>query len=164
MQSQRVDPPAAAPELVMLTAWLDFHRATLLRRLEGLDDVDLRRPLVPSGTSLLGIVKHLAYVERWWFCIVFAGQQLDVPWTDEDPDADWRIEPDDTTEEVITLYGREIARTRTCTEGAGPDDVARYPNSAKTLRWIMMHMIEETARHNGHADIIRELIDGITGE
>ncbi|MBA3628913.1 MAG: DinB family protein [Actinobacteria bacterium] len=148
----------------MLTAWLDFHRATLLRRLEGLDDVDLRRPLVPSGTSLLGIVKHLAYVERWWFCIVFAGQQLDVPWTDEDPDADWRIEPDDTTEEVITLYGREIARTRTCTEGAGPDDVARYPNSAKTLRWIMMHMIEETARHNGHADIIRELIDGITGE
>jgi len=148
----------------MLTAWLDFHRATLLRRLEGLDDVDLRRPLVPSGTSLLGIVKHLAYVERWWFCIVFAGQQLDVPWTDEDPDADWRIEPDDTTEEVITLYGREIARTRTCTEGAGPDDVARYPNSTKTLRWIMMHMIEETARHNGHADIIRELIDGITGE
>ncbi|CAN5283136.1 DinB family protein [soil metagenome] len=148
----------------MLTAWLDFHRATLLRRLEGLDDVDLRRPLVPSGTSLLGIVKHLAYVERWWFCIVFAGQQLDVPWTDEDPDADWRIEPDDTTEEVITLYGREIARTKTCTEGAGPDDVARYPNSAKTLRWIMMHMIEETARHNGHADIIRELIDGITGE
>lgn len=148
----------------MLTAWLDFHRATLLRRLEGLDDVDLRRPLVPSGTSLLGIVKHLAYVERWWFCIVFAGQQLDVPWTDEDPDADWRIEPDDTTEEVITLYGREIARTKTCTEGAGPDDVARYPNSAKTLRWIMMHMVEETARHNGHADIIRELIDGTTGE
>ncbi|MDQ3784119.1 MAG: DinB family protein [Actinomycetota bacterium] len=164
MQPQRVDPPAAAPELVMLTAWLDFHRATLLRRLEGLDDVDLRRPLVPSGTSLLGIVKHLAYVERWWFCIVFAGQQLDVPWTDEDPDADWRIEPDDTTDEVITLYGREIARARTCIEGAGPDDVARYPNSQKTLRWVMAHMIEETARHNGHADIIRELIDGRTGE
>jgi len=148
----------------MLTAWLDFHRATLLRRLEGLDDVDLRRPLVPSGTSLLGIVKHLAYVERWWFCIVFAGQLLDVPWTDEDPDADWRIEPDDTTEEVIALYGREIARARTCIEGAGPDDIARYPSSAKTLRWIMVHMIEETARHNGHADVIRELIDGSTGE
>ena len=148
----------------MLNAWLDYHRATLLQKLQGLDDADLRRPLVSSGTSLLGIVKHLAYVERWWFCIVFAGQDLDVPWTEEDPDADWRIEPDDTTEEIIALYRRETARSKTCIENAGGDDVARYPNSSKTLRWVLVHMIEETARHNGHADIIRELIDGSTGE
>jgi uncharacterized damage-inducible protein DinB len=121
-------PPLEAGEKDLLVAWLDFHRSTLLMKDDGVTDEDLRRAMVPSGTSLLGLVKHLAYVERWWFRQVFAGEEVDFPWTDDDPDADWRIEPTD-----------------------------------HTLRWIVTHMIEETARHNGHADIIRELIDGTTG-
>src|SRR5919106_4933405 len=93
----RPRPPLEASEKDMLVAWLDFHRSTLLMKVHGLSDEDLRRAMVPSGTSLLSLVKHLAYVERWWFRQVFAGEAVDFPWTDDDPDADWRNEPTDTT-------------------------------------------------------------------
>jgi uncharacterized damage-inducible protein DinB len=114
--------------------------------------------------SLLGLVKHLAYVERQWFQRVFLNRDLSVPWTKEDPDADWRIEPDETTEAILTLFQASVAESRKVVAENSLDDFAHKPGSDPTLRWIMVHMIEEVARHNGHADIIREAIDGVTGE
>ncbi len=148
----------------MLRAWLAYHRATLLMKAGGLAEDAWRRPMVPSGTSMGGLVKHLGYVERWWFRIVFRAEELDVPWTGDDPDADWRVEPGETPEQIVGFYMTEIEASDRAVAGASLDDVAEYPDSEKTLRWIMTHMIEETARHNGHADILREMLDGATGK
>ncbi len=163
-EDTRPNPPHAAAPVEMLAAFLDFLRATLLWKTEGLTDEELRRPLVPSGTCLLGLVKHSAYVERWWFQMVFAGLDVPVPWSDSDPDADWRIEPTDTTADIVTLYRAETARSREIVAGASWDDRAKRPGKDHTLGWILSHMVEEVARHVGHADILRELIDGKTGE
>lgn len=169
--TQRADPPLRADEKTMLCAFLDYHRATLLLKVDGVSDEDLRRPAVPSGTTLLGLVKHLAYVERWWFRRVFAGEEVSFAWSDDDPDADFRIEPDDSTVAVLDLYTGECERSREIVRDAGLDEGGRLGTHLRrahpseiTLRWILVHMIEETARHNGHADILREMIDGVTGE
>lgn len=163
-EDTRPDPPKAAPPVEMLSAFLDFHRATLLWKIEGLTDEELRRPMVPSGTNLLGIVKHSAYVERWWFRRVFAGEDVEFPWSEADPDAEWRVEPTDTTEDIIALYRDETARSREIVRGASWDDLAKASSKGHTLGWILTHMVEEVARHNGHADILREQIDGRAGE
>ena len=148
-----------------MTAFLDYHRATLLMKIDGVSDADLRRPMTPSGTSLLGMVKHLAYVEQGWFQRTFLGREVSVPWTDDDPDADFRIEPHESTQEIIDLYQRQCQTSREIVASASLDDLAaREKRKDFSLRWIMVHMIEETARHNGHADILREMIDGVTGE
>jgi uncharacterized damage-inducible protein DinB len=164
---KRVDPRLAAPEAEMLQAFLDYHRDTLLVKVDGVSDEDLRRKLTPSGVSLLGLVKHLAYVERWWFQAVFAGREVSFPDTPDDPDADWRIEPAESTAEVLELYRQEVSESRRIAAAAGLDDIAKKGasrESGHSLRWILLHMLEETARHNGHADILRETIDGVTGE
>ena len=164
-EDTRPEPPHVAGEAETLSGFLDFQRATLLWKLEGLDDEQLRRAMVPSGTSLLGIVKHLAYVERGWFQRVWAGQEITVPWTEEDPDADWRIEPDETTADVLALYEGECARSREIVAAASSlDETAKARWGPVSRRWILTHMLEETARHVGHADILREQIDGATGE
>ena len=161
----RPEPPHLGGEAETLAGFLDFHRATLLWKVDGLDDEQLRRPMVPSGTSLLGMVKHLAYVERWWFQEVWAGREVSYPWTDEDPDADWRVEPSETTKEILELYRGECDRSREIVVAAGSlDEVAHHPRRELNRRWILVHMIEETARHNGQADILREQLDGTTGE
>lgn len=160
----RNDPPLAATEKEMLTSFLDFHQATLLQKVEGLSKEQATRSFVPSGITLLGMVKHLAYVERAWFRRVFMNEEVDDIWTEDDPDADWRIEPDETLEQIVTLYQDEVDRAREIVANADLDEQARIPSREHTLRWILVHMIEETARHNGHADIFRELTDGQTGE
>ena len=167
--SDRYDPPEAAAEKEMVAAFLDYHRATLLWKVDSLSEADLRRSMTPSGLTLLGLVKHLAYVERWWFQYVFAGEDIDFPWTDADPDADWRVEGDEGVATILDLYRTQVARSREIASAADLDDRARRPHTRppggdQTLRWIMLHMIEETARHNGHADLMREAIDGATGE
>ena len=177
----RQDPPYAASELVMLNAYLDHHRATLLQKVAGVNDADLRRAPIRAAVgnfsptiTLLGLVKHLAYVERSWFQGVFAGADVAFPWTDTDPDADWRVEADETTEIILNLYKAEVAKSHEVVlakvSEMGSESAALESNAKKvarekyTLRWIMFHMIEETARHNGHADIMCETIDGVTGE
>lgn len=165
MEGNRPIPPYAAPEREMLAAYLDLHRATLECKIEGLSEDDAKRPMTPTGTNLLGMVKHLAYVERWWFQDVFAGRDCVYPWTDDDPDADFRIEPGETIESIFALYDAECEESRRIVEGASLDDIAaRKKEQGYSLRRIVVHMIEETARHNGHADIIRELLDGKTGD
>ena len=159
------DLPREGTEKELLTAFLDYVRETVLRKIEGVDDEDLRRPMVASGTNLLGMVKHLGWVEMGWFQRTFSNREYPVPWSDEDPDADMRVEPDESTADVIDFYNQACEESRGIAAGARLDDHAARPDrSGYTLRWIMLHMIEETSRHNGHIDILREMIDGATGE
>lgn len=164
MTDERPNPRPDADERELLETFLDFHRATVLHKIDGASDDDLRASPVPSGTSMLGLVKHLAYVERWWFQAVVAGEDPDFPWTDDDPDADLRVEPGETADDIVALYRGEIARSREISAGRPLDAVAVGSDEPFTLRWVLVHMIEETARHNGHLDIVRELADGVVGE
>jgi hypothetical protein len=156
-----------ASEKEALEATLDFHRATIKWKLEGLTLEQATRPMTPSDTKLLGILKHLAYVERWWFQENFLGRECEYPWSESgDMEADFKIFPGETIESIVALYDDECAKSREIVAAASLDDVAvkaRRTGGHPTLRWIMLHMIEEVARHNGHADILRELLDGKTG-
>src|SRR2546421_13045839 len=129
----RRDPQPSAPEKEMLAAFLDYHRATLLWKVNGLSDADVRRPMTPSGLTLLGLVKHLAYVERWWFQAVFTGADVAFPWTEADPDADWRGGLGGTTAAGLTPSLAEGARPRGIAPGAGPPDRAPRPGQDPTL-------------------------------
>ena len=138
----------------------------MVRKIEGLDPAGLRLSPVASGTSLGGLVKHLGYVERQWFGSSYAGLDLEYPWTAEDPDADFRLEDADTVESLVAFYRAECARSREVV-AADPDLDKVVPASRGrmvSLRWILVHMIEETARHAGHADILREMVDGEVGD
>jgi uncharacterized damage-inducible protein DinB len=158
--------PKTGPGRDTLLTLLDNNRAVMVWKLDGLTLEEAARPLVPSGTSLLGLIKHLVYVERWWFDDFFAGNAADYPWSDEDPDADFRTEKGDTLDDVIALYTEAVARSNELVVNARMDDLSVRSRDGErfALRWIVAHMIEETARHAGHADIIRELIDGSTGD
>ncbi len=163
-EHNRPEPPMAASPVEMLSAFLDFNRATLLWKVSGLTDEELRRPMVPSGTCLLGLVKHSAAVETSWFQTRFAG--LDVPntWSKDDPDGDWRIEQHETTESIIASYLDACEKSRSIVRSASWDDPSKREGRGETLGWILSHMLEEISRHVGHADILREQIDGATGE
>ena len=161
--------PKMGDEEETLVAFLDNNRAVIVWKLDGLSEEDARRPMVESGTSMLGLVKHLAWVERWWFDFNFAGKEVDFPWTDDDPDADFRIEDDETIADIVALYETAVAESNKIIDGADLDDIAAKTGGgtgggvSRNLRWIVGHMVEETARHAGHADIVRELIDDKTG-
>ncbi|MGH2829128.1 MAG: DinB family protein [Actinomycetota bacterium] len=159
-------PPVAAPERDMLSAFLDYQRGIMLRKADGLDDEPLRRAMTPSALTLLGLVKHLTWVERWWFRVRFAGEHIEDPWTEDDPDGDFRIEPHETTAEILAGYRDECERSRKIVASAELDDEAAVEARGRrvTMRWILLHMIEETARHLGHADLMREQVDGATGD
>jgi uncharacterized damage-inducible protein DinB len=165
---RRLDVPFAGDEKVMLSAFLDRYRETILWKLEGLTKEQASAHIVPSVTTLLGIVKHLAYVERWWFQMNFAGDAVGFPWPKDEPDQDidFRVTVHDTIESISALYRQEIARSREIVAGASLEDLGKDLGEVKprSLRWIMVHMIEETARHAGHADILRELTDGAIGQ
>lgn len=155
----------AGSEKELLAAFLDFERDTLLWKLHGLTEEQLREHSTPSGATLLGLVKHLAYVERNWFRIRFLGEPLTVPWRDGDPGGDFRVGPEETAETVASFYLSEVEQSRRIVaEADSLDRLARNALPNGSLRWILIHMIEETARHNGHADLLRELTDGQTGE
>lgn len=158
-------PDRLAGERDALTQQLDFHRATVLGKLEGLDDEPLRRPMTASGLSLLGLVKHLAETEHGWFLNIYAGlSEPDLFPGDGDSDAEFRVGPDETTAMVVKQYLRTCERAREVVAAGGLDDLVTTPWGAEVnLRAILVHMIQETARHNGHLDIIREAIDGTIG-
>src|SRR5215217_7336559 len=137
---QRV--PFTGEEKESLKVAMDRHRDAILWKLEGVSDEDLRRPLVRSGTSLLGLVKHLAAVEYGWFCDTF-GRPTEPLAFDERARA--------TADRVIDEIGIEETGTA-------------WFGEPVTMRWVLIHMVEETARHAGHVDILRELIDGMTGD
>ncbi|MFE1906850.1 DinB family protein [Streptomyces gardneri] len=165
----RVDPSTTSGEREALEQWLDFHRVTLARKCEGLDDAQLRTlSAPPSDLNLLGLVRHMAEVERGWFRRVLTGE--DLGWiysTEEDPDRDIHVTDEDTYEEAYATWQAEIAHARVLAAPHGLDDLGvgkHRTGRTFNLRWIYLHMIEEYARHNGHADLIRERIDGATGD
>lgn len=161
---ERVDPPYAADEKTMLTAFLDYQRATMVRKAEGLTDAQARWSPVGSGTSLFGLLAHLVAVERWWFVKVVAGEDVALPWSREDPDADWRGAEYATLADVVAAYEQACARSNEIARATDLDATGHPPRPLVTLRWVLVHMVEETARHAGHADIVREQLDGVVGE
>lgn len=151
-------------ELDTLSRALDDYREIIEWKLVGVSEEDARRPLVPSGTTLGGVVKHLAFVERWWFQAVLGQGDPEFPWTEEDPDADWRLEPDDTVASVVALYRAECEASRRTLDGLdGPEALVPFRDDQTSVRSVLVHMLEETARHAGHMDILREQIDDSTG-
>jgi uncharacterized damage-inducible protein DinB len=162
----RPDKPKAAPEKETLDAFLDYQRASVISKVQDLTKEQATGRLVPSDSTLLGIVKHLANVEAWWFQENFAGRDIEYPWTDDDPDADFRIEADETVEGIIGFYKTMCEESRAVIAGASLDDMSQRAARGipRSLRWIVLHMIEETSRHLGQIDILRELTDGATGE
>ncbi|MQA88109.1 MAG: DUF664 domain-containing protein [Streptosporangiales bacterium] len=161
--SQRV--PFTGAEKESLHVSLDRHRDVVLWKVEGLDDEQLRRPMTPSGTNLLGLVKHLAAVEYGWFCQTFGRKTEPLPFDEDDENADLRVTPEETTADILAFYGRARAAADKVIDELGLDDVGTaWFGETVSMRWVLIHMIEETARHVGHMDIVRELIDGATGD
>ena len=160
--------PKTAPEKETLSAFLDHYRAIMVRKVAGLSMEDATRSFVPSGTSILSMIRHLWWVEAGWFREIFAGEDIQDPhpWTPQDPDPEFRIQPGETVASIVAEYEAEIERCRAVVARSSLDDLAAKPGERGpySLRWIMVHMIEETARHAGHADITRELIDGAVGD
>jgi len=159
--------PRAGGEKALLAAQLDDKRTILLRKVAGLSEEDLRRAPTASTLSLLGILKHTAYTHRWWFRYVFAGEDVPFVWADDDPDFDFRPEPDETAEDIASLFRDECERARAIVAASDLDEPARGSHPAVkeiTLRGVMLHMLQELSRHLGQADIIRETIDGSTGD
>ncbi|MBA2812189.1 DinB family protein [Streptomyces sp. KM273126] len=158
-------PLLTGDERPMLESWLAFHRATLALKCTGLDDAQLRTASAePSELTLLGLVQHLAEVERNWFQRALTGH--DVPHLFGP--TGYELAPERGIDEALAVWHEEVARSEELCAGRSLDDTGRIADGPMdglevSLRWILIHMIEEYARHNGHADIVRERIDGVTG-
>jgi hypothetical protein len=166
VDSRRTEPPFVLPEREMLEGWLEFHRTTLLLKCEGLDDeARKRRPIPTSNLSLHGLVRHCAEVERNWFQRALRKDTAAPPiWFDPAIDdselvpldgADWEAD--------LAAWKAECDRSRAAAAEHQLDDTGVRHGEPVSLRWIYVHMVEEYARHNGHADLIRELVDGAVG-
>ncbi|MFI2608273.1 DinB family protein [Kitasatospora sp. NPDC018619] len=158
--------PFMGGEKESLRAALERHREAVLWKLEGLDDEQLRRPMTPSGTSLLGLVKHLGGAELGWFRQTFGRETGPLPFDVEaDESSDMRVEPHESTADVLAFYARARAGAdEVIRELALDDRGTSWWGDSVSLRWVLIHLTTETARHAGHMDILRELIDGRTGD
>jgi uncharacterized damage-inducible protein DinB len=168
MTVARIDPPSQAGERAMLDAWLDYHRATLAMKCNGLDAAQLRRRAVPPATlSLLGLVRHMAEVERNWFRRYLRGE--DAPplyYSDANPDGEFDNVDTADVAEAFRSWNAECDNARAVAASSSLDDLSARPRrngDPVSLRWILVHMIEEYSRHNGHADLLRQCIDGAVG-
>lgn len=158
--------PTTAGEREMLQGWLDHHRDTLLAKCAGLtSDQLVEASAPPSALTLLGLVRHMADVERTWFRVRFLGQRIgDLYFTDGNPDADFHDAAPAGAERDVAAFRAEIETCDKAVADHGLDETfSPRPGRTLNLRWIYVHMIEEYARHNGHADLLRERIDGVTG-
>jgi uncharacterized damage-inducible protein DinB len=166
-QAVREQTPPVAGERQMLEAWLEFHRQTLLSKCSGLTAEHLRhRAVPPSSLSLLGLIRHMAEVERAWFRRRAAGENVGFLYSSEaDPDGEFDHVDEADAEQDFATYLREIQLAREAAAGRELDQTFHHShrNTVMSLRWVYVHMIEEYARHNGHADLLRERIDGTTG-
>ncbi len=173
----RVWPPYRDGERAAVEAWLEFHRATLLIKCAGLTAEQLgRRSVPPSALSLRGLVRHMAEVEQGWFRGVLAGQQIELLYcSEDDPDGDFdgvgrdpdEPDPETAVSREFAVLAEQVADARALTAAHDSlDDLGAGERHGErvSLRWILLHMIEEYARHNGHADLLRERIDGATGD
>jgi uncharacterized damage-inducible protein DinB len=164
---RRTEPPFVLDEREMLEGWLEFHRMTLILKCEGLDDAARkRRPIATSLLSLHGLVRHMAEVERSWFRRRF-GSDPNLPHIFLDPaieDSELAPLDDASWDDDLAAWHAACDASRAAAEGHALDESVLLPNGKQlSLRWIYNHMIEEYARHNGHADLIREMVDGAVG-
>jgi uncharacterized damage-inducible protein DinB len=171
----RPEPPLAADEVTSLLGYLDWQRSTLAWKCAGLDSAGLAAKVAASSMTLGGILKHMALVEEIWFSRSLHGLDYQPPWDSvdwkSDPDWEWHSAEDDSPEQLRELWRNAVTRSRSMVTKAladgGLDRLATRTfadGRAPSLRWIVLHMIEEYARHNGHADLLRESVDGQTGE
>jgi len=167
MTTERIDPPLVGNERIMLRTFLDYHRATLAMKCDGLTDEELRRQsMPPSALSLLGLVRHMAEVERNWFRRVINGEDIPLVWSEK---GDFQVAYDASTATRAEAFGAwqtEIEHSRRIEEAAESLDLVRHNerwDEDLSLRLVMLHLIHEYARHNGHADLLREGIDGTVG-
>src|SRR2546421_2164034 len=171
----RPEPPLAADETATLLGFLEYQRATLAWKCGGLHAAGLQATVGASSMTLGGMLKHLALVEDNWFSRWLHGHDRQPPWDTvdwkADPDWEWHSAAEDTPERLVALWQDSAARSRSLVAEAladgGLERLARRPwpnGESPSLRWILVHMIEEYGRHNGHADLIRESVDGETGE
>jgi uncharacterized damage-inducible protein DinB len=167
---ERPEPPLVGDERATLTGFLDYHRATLAMKCHGLTPEQLAtRATPPSALSLLGLVRHLAEVERGWFRGFALEQSEPRYYSDADPDGDFDNArgDEDAVRDAFRYWQAEVEHAREITAAAELDQTyfrARRGGETISLRWILLHLIEEYARHNGHADLLREALDGVTGE
>jgi hypothetical protein len=164
----RDDPDLEADELTVLGQYLDFHRATLEMKCARLTEGELKRRAVPSSNlTLLGLVRHLTDVEYGWFCECLDGQpERSLYFTSDDPNGDFDNLESQPVIDVWAAYHAQLAESRRILSTfENADEMARGGGRRpRNVRWVALHMIEEYARHNGHADLLREAIDGVTGE
>jgi uncharacterized damage-inducible protein DinB len=167
----RPEPPITGDETATLLGFLDFQRATLEWKCAGLDEAGMRATVGVSPMTLGGMLKHLARVEDSWFSYTLHGRDRVTPWDIVEWAWEWESAAEDTPEELRALWKDTVARSRTLVAEALADGGLDRPSSrswpdgrAPSLRWILVHMIEEYARHVGHADLLRESVDGQTGE
>ena len=166
---ERTDPGRILGEREALEAWLDFHRDTLLLKCAGLTADQLKeRAVPPSRLSLLGLVRHMTEVERWWFRMHAADTDLPFPYDPDQTGQDFEALADADAAANIEAFKQEVDQARADVAGKQLEEVvpshADHSGLTRDIRWIYLHMIEEYARHNGHADLIRERIDGVTGD
>lgn len=172
MSQPPVEPTGAPNERQGLEEFLDYYREVMRRKVIGLDSAALNKTVAASSLTLGGIIKHLSLVEEQWFVEDILGQELSEPWASIDwqADRDWDFESAsaDTPDYLLTLHAEACEQSRQILAGIDDLDtlVARVPSSGDrfNVRWVLIHMIEEYARHVGHADLIRESIDGATGD
>jgi uncharacterized damage-inducible protein DinB len=169
MTETRTDTPTSWDERSTLLAMLAYVRATVHAKCEGLsDDLARQAPLASSPlTTIGGFVNHLGWVEHSWFENRFLGEPDRGPWTDEEPDREMTLGTELPLAQVLADYAEHCRRSDEIIAAAGLDDRTALPirnGERPTLRWVVLHMIEETARHNGHLDLLRELADGVTGD
>jgi uncharacterized damage-inducible protein DinB len=174
--SERVDPPLRASEAETLLAFLDYHRATFRAKVAGVDAAGLAATVGPSTMTLGGMMKHLTLVETSWISRVLLGGELGEPWAsvdwDGDPDWEWRTGSTEPADELFAAYDAAVAlASRQVTDVLAQDGLdavsvrpSRTEGTPFSLRWILLHLLEEYARHNGHADLLRESVDGTVGE
>ncbi|NIK55080.1 DUF664 domain-containing protein [Kribbella shirazensis] len=160
-----------ADTLELHLRYLDRYRGIIEAKLTGLSDTDLRSSRLPSGWAPLELLKHLVFMERRWLRWGFTAEQVDHPWGDsaDDPGGRWTLEPGETLESLLAQLHAGGEFTRQVVSGADPAEVApaggRFGTDDRpTLNWILFHVLEEYARHAGHLDVARELVDGATGE
>lgn len=166
--TERPMPPLNADERTNLASWLDFYRATVAVKCEGLADEQVRETSVaPSALTLMGLVQHLTEVERNWFRRVLTGEDVPPshggPAKTEGHDGGFELSGDETFAEACARWQEEIAISRANCAARSLEDTAPFMGGEVKLRWIYTHMIGEYARHSGHADLLRERIDGSTG-
>jgi uncharacterized damage-inducible protein DinB len=162
----RTEPPFVGGEREQLEAWLDYHRATLLWKCQGLSEEQLKLcAAAPATLSLLGLVQHMTEVENGWFGGFAGAPKPPRYYTEEHPDDDLEVVKDADAAAVVAAFRAECADSRRLAAGRGLDETFVHRRGATiSLRWIYIHMIEEYARHNGHADLIRQAVDGAVGD